>query len=208
MNQLYTALGLLLIALTGPAYAQDKDAAADLRQRLDTMNSLTGAFTQTLLDEEGELLEESQGNFAMARPGKFDWHTLEPFEQRLVSNRDNIWVYDPDLQQVTVRQVDERLRQTPAVILSEDMAALQETFQVTRQARQDLTFFVLTPKKNDDLFARLELGFEGDLLCEIRIHDNLDQVSIFKLEDLSRNGELDHSRFEFQVPEGVDVLAD
>ena len=207
MKPLLSTLGLLLIVLTAPVVAQD-NAATDLRQRLDAMDSLTGAFTQTLLDEEGELLEESQGVFAMARPGKFDWHTLEPFEQRLVSNGDKIWVYDPDLQQVTVREVDERLRQTPAVILSEDMQALNDSFTVTREAPQDLTVFALTPKENDDLFARLELGFDADLLCEIRIHDNLDQVSIFKLEDLSRNGELNHSRFEFQVPEGVDVLAD
>jgi len=207
MNRFWTALGLFLILLTGPVYAQS-EAAADLRQRLDAMDTLAGAFTQTLLDEEGELLEESRGSFAMARPGKFDWHTLEPFEQRLISNRDKIWVYDPDLEQVTVRQVDERMRQTPAVILSEDMQALNESFTVTRETRQALTFFVLTPKNNDDLFARLELGFDGQLLREIHIHDNLDQLSLFKLEDLTRNSELDQSRFEFQVPEGVDILTD
>lgn len=207
MNRFWTALGLLLIVLTGSVYAQG-DAATDLRQRLDAMDTLAGAFTQILLDEEGELLEESLGRFAMARPGKFDWHTLEPFEQRLISNRDNIWVYDPDLEQVTVRQVDERLSQTPAVILSEDMEALNDSFSVSRERREELTFFALTPKKNDELFARLELGFDGELLREIRIHDNLDQTSIFKLEDLTRNGELDQSRFEFQVPEGVDILTD
>jgi len=207
MNRLCTALGLLLILFAGPAYAQS-EAATELRQRLDSMDTLAGAFTQTLLDEEGELLEQSQGRFAMARPGKFDWHTLEPFEQRLISNRENIWVYDPDLQQVTVRQVDERLRQTPAVILSEDMQSLNDSFTVTRETRQALTFFVLTPKDNDDLFARLELGFDGELLREIQIHDNLDQTSIFELENLTRNGDLDPGRFEFQVPEGVDVLTD
>jgi len=207
MNRLCTALGLLLILFAGPAYAQS-EAATELRQRLDSMDTLAGAFTQTLLDEEGELLEQSQGSFAMARPGKFDWHTLEPFEQRLISNRENIWVYDPDLQQVTVRQVDERLRQTPAVILSEDMQSLNDSFTVTRETRQALTFFVLTPKDNDDLFARLELGFDGELLREIQIHDNLDQTSIFELENLTRNGDLDPGRFEFQVPEGVDVLTD
>lgn len=207
MNRLCTALGLLLILFAGPAYAQS-EAATELRQRLDSMDTLAGAFTQTLLDEEGELLEQSHGRFAMARPGKFDWHTLEPFEQRLISNRENIWVYDPDLQQVTVRQVDERLRQTPAVILSEDMQSLNDSFTVTRETRQALTFFVLTPKDNDDLFARLELGFDGELLREIQIHDNLDQTSIFELENLTRNGDLDPGRFEFQVPEGVDVLTD
>jgi len=207
MNKLLITLGTLLIALNGPAHA-GKDAAADLSQRLDGMNNLAGAFTQTLLDEEGEILEESRGAFAMARPGLFDWHTLEPFEQRMISDGETIWVYDPDLQQVTVREVDERMRQTPAVILSENMEALNETFVVSREENRDLTFFALTPKDDTDLFARLELGFEGPLLREIRIHDDLDQISVFKLDQLTRNGELDQSRFEFDVPEGVDVLVD
>lgn len=206
MNRLYALITSTLLLLSTPLHA---DPTAELRSRLDAMTSLQGEFTQVLIDMDGEVLEESSGDFAMARPGKFDWHTREPFEQRLVSDHESIWLYDPDLMQVTVREFDEELQDTPALILSDELTALNEQFEITHsETDEGWDAFRLEPKDDDSLFAALVLTFEGDLLREIRMDDNLDQITRFTLSDLTRNKSIDDGRFTFEVPDGVDVLVD
>ncbi|WP_347329485.1 outer membrane lipoprotein chaperone LolA [Marinimicrobium locisalis] len=197
-----------LLLLAGMA-SQAQDPAVELRSRLDQMDSLKGDFTQTLYDSEGEVLEESSGDFAMARPGKFDWHTHEPFEQRLVSDHNKIWLYDPDLMQVTVRDFDAELQNTPALILSDELSALNRQFDVEQtETDKGRAAFTLTPKDEESLFGALVLVFDGKLLKEITMHDNLDQVTRFSLSNLKRNASVDADRFTFEVPDGVDVLVD
>jgi len=207
MKTIIAALSLLLVS--GLLHADDVDEATrDLRERLDAMNSLQGQFEQIMTDLDGTVLEDSQGDFAMARPGKFDWHTREPFEQRLVSDHNTIWLYDPDLMQVTVRDFDDELQETPALILSDELTELSERFEIEREQENGRTTFALTPRDNESLFRSLELVFEGEMLREIRMYDNLDQISRFELSDLKRNERIDASRFTFEPPEGVDVLRD
>lgn len=206
MKTIIAALSLLLVS--GVLYAGPVEEARDLRERLDAMTSLQGTFEQIMTDLEGTVLEDSEGDFAMMRPGKFDWHTREPFEQRLVSDHDTIWLYDPDLMQVTVRDFDDGLQETPALILSDELAELSERFEIGRREDGDRTIFALVPREDEGLFRSLELVFEGELLREIRMYDNLDQISRFELSNLRRNETIDESRFTFQPPEGVDVLRD
>jgi outer membrane lipoprotein carrier protein len=206
MNRLYALITSILLLLSASLHA---DPTAELRSRLDAMTSLQGEFTQVLIDMDGEVLEESSGDFAMARPGKFDWHTREPFEQRLVSDHESIWLYDPDLMQVTVREFDEELQDTPALILSDELTALNEQFEITHTVTDEgWDAFRLEPKDDDSLFAALVLTFDGNLLREIRMDDNLDQITRFTLSDLKRNESIDDGRFTFEVPDGVDVLVD
>ncbi|WP_027330823.1 outer membrane lipoprotein chaperone LolA [Marinimicrobium agarilyticum] len=207
MKKLNVPVFALLLLLGMGAQAQDP--AAELRSRLDQMDSLKGDFTQTLYDSEGEVLEESSGDFAMARPGKFDWHTHKPFEQRLVSDHNKIWLYDPDLMQVTVRDFDAELQNTPALILSDELTALNQQFDIEQATTNNgWTAFTLAPKDEESLFGALVLTFDGKLLKEITMHDNLDQVTRFSLSDLKLNTDVDPARFNFQVPDGVDVLVD
>lgn len=198
----------LLLGSTNLVANDVSEAASDLRERLDSMTSLQGEFIQTLTDIDGSVLEDSRGVFAMARPGKFDWHTQEPFEQRLVSDHQTIWLYDPDLMQVTVREFDDELQETPALILSDELTELSDRFEIESQENDKLVTFTLTPREDDGLFQSLALVFEGDLLQEIRMYDNLDQISYFELRNVKRNESVDDSRFTFEPPEGVDVLVD
>lgn len=206
MRTLQTIASTLLLLASAALHA---DPAAELRELLDPIDSLQGQFTQTLIDSDGEVLEESRGDFAMARPGKFDWHTREPFEQRLVSDHDTIWLYDPDLMQVTVRDYDREVQDTPALILSDELEQLTRQFEVERrQTEEGATVFELIPKQDADLFSSLELVFDAEQLRAIHMHDNLEQTTRFELTEVERNTEIDPERFEFEAPEGVDVLVD
>lgn len=183
-----------------------QDAQA-LQQLLGKLQSLTGRFTQTLSDPAGEVLQESHGEFAIERPGKFYWHTFEPFEQLLVSNQETLWLYDPDLEQVTVRPFDERLQQTPALILSGDLQTLSDSFDIHRKAEAEQDF-VLTPRGEQSLFASLSLTFTAGELTDMRLLDSLGQETHFALLGVQQNPALADGKFQFEAPPGTDVLID
>lgn len=202
-----------LALLWGFVIALNSHAADDLarlQQRLEGVKTLQGNFTQVLRDDDGTVLEESQGRFALERPGKFYWHTLEPFEQLLVSDQKYLWLYDPDLEQVTQRAYDqEQVRATPAAILSDDLQGLSDNFAVRHQGEDNgRTLFTLTPRTHDDMFNELTLAFTDQGLVEIHVHDNLGQQTVFALLNVRRNQSVDQKLFQFVPPKGVDVLVD
>ena len=126
MRTLYTGflaiLGGVLLASTtlmpiNTAYATDSEqqqAANKLSALLGSTQTITGSFSQLTLDSSGTQLQEAAGEMVLQRPGLFRWHTNPPLEQLLVSNGKKVWLYDPDLMQVTVQKMDQRLTHTPA----------------------------------------------------------------------------------------------
>ena len=191
---------------TMAAFAEQDQSAAQLRKQLDAMTTLQGKFSQSLYDEKGEKLEESQGSFALQRPGKFYWKTEAPFPQLLVSNNKTIWLYDPDLETVNERPFTNDLQQTPALLLSEDIDKLRQNFTVTHKTGDKNIRFTLVPKVTDGLFQQLILVFADDDLKEFHIQDSLGQSSQFMLSNVKRNQPLDASLFEFTPPPGVEIL--
>ncbi|WP_049722121.1 outer membrane lipoprotein chaperone LolA [Gilvimarinus polysaccharolyticus] len=204
------SVGLLTVLFSAVSSAAGPDNSANaLRDTLAATTSLSGQFEQTLRDAEGETIEASSGSFVLQRPGRFFWHTQKPFEQQLISDGSTIWLYDPDLLQVTVRPVDDSLKATPAALLSESAESLTEAFRITRSVgQQGLEVFGLAPINEDGLFARLELEFDGQQLQRIIVHDSLGQTTEFALIDTVRNQPVDAAQFSFNAPEGVDVLID
>lgn len=189
--------------------ADDKQSAEHLRKLLDAMTTLQGKFTQTLYDNKGEQIEQSCGTFVLQRPGKFYWKTEQPYPQLLVSNQQTIWLYDPDLEQVTVRPFSEDLQQTPALLLSEDIDKLRASFSIQRITPiADQEKFTLTPKVTEGLFQQLTLVFVSGQLQEFHLQDNLGQLTHFALREAERNLGVDEALFNFTPPPGVDVLND
>lgn len=191
------------------AQAADDQAAKQLRKLLDAMNSLQGDFVQTTYDKAGVEQETSSGNFMLMRPGKFYWKTLEPMPQLLVSNNKTIWLYDPDLETVTIREFSDDLRETPALLLSAEVEQLRQQFSVTQEVAGDATqTFTLTPKVTEGIFQHLILVFKAGQLTEFSIKDSLGQVTRCVLSKVERNQPIAEEKFFFQVPEGVEVLKD
>jgi outer membrane lipoprotein carrier protein len=201
-------IGLLLV-LPIVANAVDDQAAAQLRKQLDAMNTLQGDFVQTTYDKKGVEQESSNGNFMLMRPGKFYWKTLEPMQQLLVSNNKTIWLYDPDLETVNERAFTDDLRETPALLLSSDIAQLRKSFTVTRDEKDtSAEKYTLTPKVTDGMFQHLTLVFKSNQLTEFAIQDSLGQLTRCVLTNVQRNQTLAEEKFFFQPPEGVEILKD
>lgn len=189
--------------------ASEQQSAAQLRVLLDAMNTLQGKFTQTLYDIKGESLEESTGTFVLQRPGKFYWKTEQRYPQLLVSNQETIWLFEPELEQVTVRPFSNDLQRTPALLLSEDVNKLRENFIIQRElvdTQQEK--FTLIPKVSKGLFQQLSLVFVAGELQAFYLQDNLGQATHFTLREVERNLAVDAALFNFTPPPGVDVLND
>lgn len=189
------------------ALAANDQAATQLRKNLDAMTTLQGNFTQVIKDQKGEVQEESSGEFMLMRPGKFYWNTLDPMPQLLVSNNKTIWLYDPDLETVNQREFTDDLRETPALLLSEDVEKLRENFSINSQKKENgEEQFTLTPKVTEGLFQQLVLVFTAGQLSEFIIQDTLGQVTRCTLSNVKRNQTLPEEKFFFIPPTGVEII--
>jgi len=183
------------------------DAAAQLSGLLDRAQTLRGGFTQLTRSASGTQLQEARGKMALQRPGMFRWHTDAPLEQLLVSNGKTVWLYDPDLEQVTVQQLDERLTHTPALLLSGDVSKISENFIVNRESKGDEELsFVLKPKSKDSLFDNLRLSFRRGLVSEMQLVDGSGQRTSIHFFGVQMNRVLVGTTFEFDIPPGTDVI--
>ena len=202
------------------------DPAEQLNILLRPLNSLEGRFQQTLIDDKGELLQESSGVFSLQRPGLFRWQTLEPFPQLLVSNRQRIWLYDEDLEQVIVRAYTAAMDKTPALLLSGDVGQLSTHYHVVRQSRGSTDeseksseqttsekiniddTFILSSKNEGETFTQIVLSFKDRQLSAMKLTDMLGQVSLFRFSGLKVNPVLAANLFTFEPPPGVDIIVD
>lgn len=168
--------------------------------------TLRGSFEQVLLDAEGQVVERTSGTLEIQRPGRFRWSYTEPYEQWLIADGRNIWSYDVDLEQVTVKPQSEALANTPALLLGGSEDALDQFDYQGSYAEKDTTWVRLVPKNTESGFMRVELGFADGMLYRMVFFDNLEQTTLVSLYDVEVNGPIDAGRFVFEPPDGVDVV--
>lgn len=192
-------VAMLLFAL--PAFAQSDTALQDYYR---SVHSLHGDFVQTTHSDNGELMETSRGQLWVQRPDRFRWSYSEPFEQEIVADGSKLWVYDVDLEQVTVRPLRDVLGVGPALLLSGDYAALTENFTVRPQTGGWLE---LIPKRDDWDFQSIRLQMSNGVPHLIEVDSGLGQVTRLELSQLQRNIRIDPAKFKFTPPPGVDVIA-
>lgn len=209
---LLAVVGSAGLWLTGPTLAA---TPAEGRQRaeqfLQGLEGLQADFSQTLSDRTGQVTDESRGALAIKRPNRFRWDYREPHEQVIVSDGARIWLYDKDLEQVTVRKLDVALSSTPAMLLS-GQGTLTDNFEVTDTAERGGVLWVfMQPKRNDTDFKSVSLGFAGGRSQDLRymeLADKLGQTTLLEFSNVKRNPTLDPSLFVFKVPDGADVIGD
>ena len=203
---LYSLL-LAAVLISASARADTADEGETLLLRfLSEVETFEGRFEQSVVDADGEVLENSSGSLAIARPGRFRWGTVEPYEQRLIADGRNVWSYDVDLAQVTVKPQADALSSTPALLLGGGTEALEE-FVIERSERDSaITWVGLAPLDTSSGFRRVELGFAEGTLSRMVFLDNLAQQTVVVLSDVTVNGAIDESDFEFVLPDDADLV--
>jgi len=175
---------------------------------LQGLTSLQANFKQTLSDRAGEIVETASGELAIRRPDRFRWDYREPNQQVIVADGTRIWLYDSDLEQVTVRKLDATLSATPAMLLS-GQGNLQDNFSVVQTSQEGAIQWVrMEPKRDDTDFKWVRLGFDATTLKFMQLADKLGQTTTLEFSQLQRNPAIDSSRFTFTVPAGADVIGD
>lgn len=203
---LLAVLSVTLVPLQ--ASAADSAAVKRLTELLNQAQTLTGRFSQLTLDGSGVNLQESAGEMALKRPGQFRWHTDAPMEQLLVSDGKQVWLYDPDLEQVTIQQLDQRLTHTPALLLSGDVSKISENFDISHQETSGVVDFVLKPKSRDTLFDNLRLSFRNGVINDMQLIDSVGQRTNILFSGVKMNTPLNASMFRFVPPAGTDIIQD
>jgi outer membrane lipoprotein carrier protein len=198
--------GLLFVAPVQAAETAVDDGEALVNEFVTEVVTFSGDFEQSLIDPDGRLLETTSGTLEIQRPGRFRWVYAEPYEQWLVADGTNIWSYDIDLEQVTVKPQADALANTPALLLGGSGEAMDQFEYDGSFAESGLTWVRLLPVDTDSGFRRVELGFDKHVLSRMVFFDNLEQTTVVVLKNVAVNEPIDAARFEFAVPDDVDVV--
>jgi chaperone LolA len=198
---------ILVAGLVLPLFAH-AGGVDRLKAFIDGAKTAEADFSQTVSDKSGRVTQKASGKMAFQRPGKFRWDYRAPYEQVIVGDGSKLWLYDVDLEQVTVRKLGDVISGTPAALLAGDDAI--EKYFVLRDAGQGggLEWLEATPKNKDTTFDRIRMGFKGDNLAEMELFDHFGQRTRLQLSSFQRNPKIESSRFKFTPPKGVDIIGD
>lgn len=186
--------------------ANANGAREELEGFSSALTTLSGKFSQTLMDSNGKVKEQSQGALALMAPRQFRWDVLQPFEQHIVADGNAIWVYDVELEQVNVRAQSFDEANSPLAVLL-DLSSLDREFNVGERATSDgQKWLRLTAKSKNPDFKYADLGFANKQLKTMILVDNFGQRSRIDFSAWQRNPKLPASQFQFEVPDGVDVV--
>ena len=196
-------LMIVLLMLSHPAWADD--AGQRLKLALKQMDNLTTDFKQTLLDEDKNIVQQSRGTLALQRPGKFAWHYTHPFEQRIIADGSELWIYDVELDQVTVKPMDQGLANAPIMILMKQ-ADISEQFDVNEVGQRKFLYWVERVPHGSDLeYTHIYIGIDGDQVRAMELQDQFGQSTQIVFENLRTGVVHNPATFRFVPPPGVDV---
>jgi len=179
-----------------------------LHQFLDSTRTVRAEFVQTVVAKNGRKPQTASGSMMISRPGKFRWQIEKPYAQLLVGDGDRVWMYDPDLRQVTVRKVGAALGGTPAALLAGE-STIEKNFSLREAGESEgLEWVEALPKSPDSGFEKVKLGFSGPELRAMELLDSLGQTTLLRFPRLERNPRLAPSLFHFTPPANADVIGE
>jgi outer membrane lipoprotein carrier protein len=200
-----TFIGLFIWA-QGVGAAEDTTGRMRLEQFLDELTTFSARFEQQLFDEYGGLLESAEGEVAISKPGKFRWEYQQPYSQLIVTDGTTLWIYDVDLEQVSINPFSQGGPGSPAELLVGDVD-LKEHYIIAESVGEDsLSWVSLTPRDEAAQYNSVEIGLDTDGIQAMKLRDNLNQLTYIRFGDIEQNGEIASEHFSFVPPPGVDVL--
>ena len=208
MKRFTFVLFTVVLLLSAPAFAAADTARARLDAFATGLHSLTGHFVQTVTDLNGHGSKSSSGTLALQAPRQFRWDTLKPYAQTIVADGSRVWLYDPELEQVTVRVQSTEEAHSPLTVLT-DVKQLDKNFKVAEQGSHDgLLWLRLTSTAQDPQFAYADLGFDTNGMARMTFRDQFGSTTDIRFSDWQRNAAIPPTAFNFVPPKGVDVIGD
>lgn len=198
---------LLIVLLWLPGLAT-ASSVESLKGFLNQTTSAKARFAQMVLDKNMKMLQQATGTMQFSRPGKFRWEYTKPYEQTIVGDGARLWIYDKDLNQVTVRKLDSALGSSPAALLA-GSNEIEKNYTLTNLGSQEgLDWLEAKPRTQDTAFERIRLGFGKTGLEAMELRDQFGQITVIKFADVERNPKLAPEVFKFAPPKGADVISE
>ena len=200
--------GIILLALLAWGSAWAKPSTTQVQDYFSGLRSLQANFVQQVYNAKGRLLEQSSGTMFMKKPGQFRWDYKKPSVNEIVADGRRLWMYDKELEQVTVQPMNKAMNSTPLALLS-GKEPLQKSFSIRiLGSRKNQNLYELVPRKKSDesQFKALRILFKNNELRRLELEDMLGQRTRISLSQLKRNSRLSSSLFRFTPPKGVDVI--
>ena len=207
MHKLSLKKIFLLVMVILPLSVWASPASEQLTTILTNLHTMQAQFNQVVQDGHGQILQQSSGQMALSRPGKFRWDTQKPSHQLLIADGQKIWFYDQELQQVTLQNQHKAHSSSPAMLLDGSTTSLTKDFIVNSVANSgSVQTYKLTPRSKNSLFQLVYLSFKQNQLQQMRLLDNLGQETIVNFSQVKTNASLGNNLFRFVAPKGVDVV--
>jgi outer membrane lipoprotein carrier protein len=204
---IFRLIFLAFFLVNSASYGAD-EPVKQLQAFLKASKSLTADFKQVLINEAGNPYQTSYGIFYLQRPGKFRWDYLKPFQQQIVSTSGKVWFYDTDLEQVTIKKLDESVGSTPALLLSGNIS-LEDNFTMENQGVDgSMQWVKLLPKNQESSFKYILIGLNKGSLAGMELSDNFGQLTRIYFSNVLLNPPIKPTVFEFKAPKGADVFSD
>jgi len=205
-KNLFPGVFLILAAVQASLAQQDSVGQQLIDDFVNNVQTMSGRFEQQLVDADDIVIDQSSGTVEIQKPGRFRWTYLEPYEQILVADGLNVWSYDVDLEQVTVKAQAEVLANTPALLLGGSQNVLDDFEYIGSFQERGTVWVRLRPETTDNGFTKIELGFDEGKLSRMIFSDNLGQTTLIAFFDLAINESIEAHRFIFSPPDDVDVV--
>jgi len=201
----------LLMAANSHAVYADLKSASGLQEQLTNLQSFRATFNQVVYGNSVQELQSSTGTVSVERPLKFRWQLIEPYAQLIVTSGKVLYIYDPDLEQVQVREAAGALKGTPALLLAGEPAEIVDLFEVIlldslAEEPANSIVYSLSPRHADSLFTEIKLFFLDGVPTTIEIRDALGQLTRVDFSEQILNAKIASDEFEFDIPAGIDVL--
>ncbi|MDH5392296.1 MAG: outer membrane lipoprotein chaperone LolA [Gammaproteobacteria bacterium] len=204
LNILFTILAFFFCHVQS-VYAANT-GAQQLKTFLNKSVSFSAAFSQSLFDENGIELQFSAGNFSLQKPGKFVWDYEEPYKQVIMSNGKLIWLFDSELDQVTIKPVESSLSKTSMVLLF-NKNDIEDDFKIlTMDVLDGVNWLELVAIKQDAEFSSIFIGMKNNLIDSIKMIDGFGQTTLIKFTKISTAVKFKAGYFNFIIPKNADVI--
>ena len=198
----------LLLLLWLPGVAFGASTVDELKSLLQQTTTARAHFAQIVLDSNMKTLQQATGTMQFSRPGKFRWEYDKPYEQTIVGDGTRVWLYDKDLNQVTVRRFDRAIGSSPAALLAGNNEIEKDYTLKGLPSRDGLDWLEAVPRTPDTAFERIRLGFGKTGLEAMELRDQFGQTTVIKFSTIERNAKLAPELFRFTPPKGVDVISE
>lgn len=200
---LFKVSSFFLILFSASIFGKTLDQ--DLQEKLDKIKTMRANFFQVIVAKNVEPVKSS-GNMALSKPGLFYWKTSKPTPQLFIADGDKIWIYDAELEQVSVKKQGKNLSGAAAIFLSDKNNNIAKNFDVDVTKRGDKESYNLRAKSNNPNFVKIGLVFVGDIIKKIDLFDELGQHTELVFTNVQLNSNLSPKLFKFVVPKGTDVV--